>query len=249
MSFDGSTNYLYTNTAFIGGSYSLYSSQPHTYCAWIKSSSFTTSHIMGEVYPGWPLITYMGIMSTGKLTFNFRSNANWPLGWYQTTTALATNTWGHAAYVVKENRSANDIAVYLNGGSMAAASYTYRQGPTPNRGSIGAYYNGDSKFNGLIAWPAMWNVELSLSEIQSLAAGVHPTMIRPDNLRMFSPFGNLDPDTVVDTRTGRTFTQYGSATWSDDSPAGLIYPSQQIIGVSQGIVTPAVQHARLRIGV
>jgi hypothetical protein len=67
---------------------------------------------------------------------------------------------------------------------------------------------------------------------------------------MFVPCGGLhgehDGDYIGNVNN---LAAISSPTWSDDSPTGLIYLSQQIIGVSQGIVTPAVQHARLRIGV
>jgi len=141
--------------------------------------------------------------------------------------------------------------IYLNGVGVTGSLYS--NGAETNNLSIGAYYAGTGSnsgwFDGKIAWAAGWNVELDATDFAALAAGISPLLIRPDALYYFAPLGWLDGNNDEDIVGAKTLTAYNSPTWSDDSPAGLIYPSQQIIGVSQGIVTPAVQHARLRIGV
>ena len=123
--------------------------------------------------------------------------------------------------------------------------------PSINRSSIGRLDRiaAANPFNGEIMWSAQWDTPLSDAEHKMLAAGASPLMVSSQNLKVFVPCGNLNGETDLDLITGTTLTEVGTPTWSDDSPTGLIYPSQQIIGASQGLITPAVQHARLRIGV
>lgn len=163
------------------------------------------------------------------------------------STGYSAGVWHHAVGVWASNTSR---AVYLNGGNKGTNSDN-RPVSGVQRFAIGC--NGRPSpgafMNGSILWPAVWDVALTDNEAASLASGINPLLIRPDNLIFFSPLGNLDGDSDIDVVGGVSFSANGTPTWSDDSPTGLIYPSQQIIGVSQGIITPAVQHARLRIGV
>jgi hypothetical protein len=140
---------------------------------------------------------------------------------------------------------------YLDGSSVGVNS-TSVGNYTPNRYTIGALKRAslDSNImNGHIFWAAIWNAALTDAEHLALSNGICPLLVRPDSLASFVPLGGFNGQNDYDHIAGWSFTPTNSPTWSDGSPTGLIYPSQQIIGVSQGIITPAVQHARLRIGV
>jgi hypothetical protein len=163
------------------------------------------------------------------------------------STSYSAGVWSHACGVWTSDTSRS---VYLNGGNKGTnsdnrpiTSVTAFAIGSNGRASPGSFLDGS------ILWPAVWDVALTDDEAAMLAAGINPLLVRPESLIFFAPLGNLDPEIDQDLVGGVSFTEYGTPTWSDDSPAGLIYPSQQIIGVSQGIITPAVQHARLRIGV
>lgn len=161
--------------------------------------------------------------------------------------SYSANTW-HCmgiSFTSDTNREA-----WLDGVSIGTST-TSINFPIINKFSLGRLDRPSpaNPFNGELMWSAQWDTPLSDAEHKMLAAGASPFMIRPQNLKAFVPCGNLNGETDLDLITGTTLTEVGTPTWSDDSPTGLIYPSQQIIGVSQGIITPAVQHARLRIGV
>lgn len=54
--------------------------------------------------------------------------------------------------------------------------------------SIGCSGSGSSNFyNGIVAFPAIWNVALTAGEIRQLAQGADPRTIRPQNLAAFWP--------------------------------------------------------------
>lgn len=146
----------------------------------------------------------------------------------------------------------DDRELWVNGVSVDTKTDNLAGSLIIDRYTIGSLLRSTlstALMNGYTMWSAVWNAALTDAEHASLGGGLCPLLVRPDSLVSFVPLGGLDGDHDNDVIGGYTLTETNSPTWSDDSPTGLIYPSQQIIGVSQGIITPAVQHARLRIGV
>jgi len=68
--------------------------------------------------------------------------------------------------------------------------------------SWGGFYNGD------IAEPAIWNAALTAAEIASLAKGMTPDKIRPQNLVFYAPLVR----NLQDVRGGLTITNNNGAT-------------------------------------
>lgn len=160
----------------------------------------------------------------------------------ESTNIFGAASWNHLGGVWKTKTVQS---VYLNGTATTNDQYSNGGGMTWT--SLGASYTGGTPFDGKLFWFTQWDVILSASEFASLAAGAHPYLIRPDSIVQHIPFGGLDVEDDVDRVERNTFNAYNSPTWSDDSPAGLIYPSQQIIGVSQGIITPPPQYNQRQI--
>ena len=154
--------------------------------------------------------------------------------------SYSANVWSCAGITYSAD---NSRQLWVNGTSIGTST-TSLLFPAINRFSIGRLDrpSAANPFNGEAGWCAIWNSSLTDADHKSIAAGTSPFSIQPDNLKVFVPNGNLDGETDLDVITGTTLTQVGTPTWSDDSPSGLIYPSQQIIDVSQGIITPAVQY-------
>jgi hypothetical protein len=225
-----------------------------TYFAWIKPTTSTTNAlILGAewISGGGPFYQYMGLGSDNKLHFYARTQfATYNWGSVTSDETISDGAWGHVAIRLKgPSNQVDSMVLFVNGVKKISSQKLYHNNNVPNSYSIASDYGGDQYFDGKVMWGGVYDTQLSDSEIESLAAGMCPLLIRPSNLARFNPLGGLDGEHSTEIIQGASMSDIGSPTWSDDSPTGLIYPSQQIIGVSQGIITPAVQHARLRIGV
>lgn len=229
-------------------------SAPLTLAAYAKPASAHVGGILclGKTSGGYPyerfVISCDIVYELDDPPFNFQA-AGSNLFYSAIGGSYSVGNWYHVCGVAA---SSSSRTLYVDGTSVA----TNTSSVTPssiNSTLVGAYADPlattQFHFNGSVLWPAIWNVALTDDEVASLAAGAHPLTIRPESLVFFAPLGGLDPEHDRDIVGGLSLTATNSPTWSDDSPTGLIYPSQQIIGVSQGIITPTVQHARLRIGV
>lgn len=126
----------------------------------------------------------------------------------RTTTSLGENIWGALAGIYL---SATSRTAYLNAGGEvtnttdAGTAVDYESitiGARINNGAYGLF------LNGLAAEVAMWNIDLNVAEINSLAKGFKPSRIRPQNLVFYAP---LIRD-LQDTRGGRTITNNNTAT-------------------------------------
>lgn len=159
----------------------------------------------------------------------------------ETTAGFALNTWFHAAFVTATSASR---AVYLNGANKGTNSAVM----TPvgvDSTTVGRLTRAShaSYMSGRIAWPAIWNVALSDDEVAALAAGAHPTMIRPGSLAAFWPLGGLDTEetdggTARDIWGGYDLTANSDAVGPGiaDHLGGLIYPASPQMVVSTAAV-------------
>lgn len=144
----------------------------------------------------------------------------------------------------------NDRELWVNGVSVNTSTTALGGFLVIDRYTIGSLLRSTlstSLMNGYTMWSAVWSAALTDTEHASLGGGLCPLLVRPDSLVSFVPLGGLDGDHDNDVIGGYTLTETNSPTWTDDSPAGLIYPSQQIISVSQGIITPPPQYNQRQI--
>ena len=218
-----------------------------TICCWFKADTLTGVHTMISedwVGGGGPYYCRLGVNASGQITWAIRTlsaNSNWI---YTTTTSIGTGEWAHACLVVG---GSNDARVFLNGGGASTLpAFLPLNGSAPDETTIGGV-GSTNTFDGLIGWACTYAAKLTDTEIAILAAGAHPSMVRPSALKLFWPLGWLNGENTNDIWSSTTVTTVGTPTWSDSIPAGLIYPSQQIIGVSQGIITPPPQHNQRQI--
>jgi len=192
---------------------------------------------------------FMGLRTNASSQFEYYIRTLSTVGWATNTTSLSTGQWYHIVGTLDSSPYTGNASCWVNGVEAVTIYQVNLNGPNHNNITLGGYNNGGGT-NGSLFWTSVWDGYLSDDEIIALSKGLCPVMVRPDSLKMFVPCGGLhgehDGDYIGNVNN---LAAISSPTWSDDSPTGLIYLSQQIIGVSQGIVTPAVQHARLRIGV
>jgi hypothetical protein len=115
---------------------------------------------------------------------------------------ISQNVWFHGAGVY---RTATSRTAYVNGVAGTTATGNRGTQTAPNELNIGAGYASGvigGFFGGRVADVGIWNVELTLSEIASLARGMTCDKIRPESLVFHAPLiRNLQ-----DTNGGRTIT-------------------------------------------
>lgn len=126
-----------------------------------------------------------------------------------TATVASANTWFHMAGTLNGTSS----SAFINGGSKATSA-TAKTPTGINRASIGLRDNVSADqvwtSGGSLAEIGIWNAALDDAEIASLAAGIPPSNVRPQNLAAYLP---LVRD-LIDLK-GNAFAIQGSL-----SPAG-----------------------------
>ena len=129
-----------------------------------------------------------------------------------TTTATASQSgrvagqWNHAAGVFSAN---NNRIAYVNGVGGTSNTTTVNVSAI-NTLLISAVYNTtlQNYYAGQIAEVGVWNAALTAAEIASLAKGMTPDKIRPQNLVFYAP---LVRD-LIDQKGGLTITNNNGAT-------------------------------------
>lgn len=105
---------------------------------------------------------------------------------------LSTNVWAHACVVFA---SSTDRRAYLNGSSSEGTNTTAATPVSMTTTAIGVHTSGVNPFNGRIGEVGIWNVALTAPEIDALARGVSPRLIRPGNLKGYWPvWGAASPE-------------------------------------------------------
>ena len=174
----------------------------------------------------------------------------------QTSTGVTANTWHHICGV---ESASNSRAVLIDGGSKGtnATTRTPDNADRITLGRLGASSPG-APYSGWMFWAAMWDAALVDAEVTSLAAGFHPFMVRPGNLKFFAPMGGLetaetDGGNSRDIVGGLTLTAVSDAVGPGiaDHRGGLVYPSSpQIViplaAAAAGHAAPLVNSLRLK---
>lgn len=107
--------------------------------------------------------------------------------------ALSTGVWHHIAFVGTSSTNRNG---YLDGSATPItnlANITAAQDTL----AVGDFAGGSGALDGLLADVAIWNVDLTAGEINALASGMPPYLIRPSALIGYWPMWGLaspEPD-------------------------------------------------------
>ena len=111
-----------------------------------------------------------------------------------TSTGYSTGVWTHAAAVFATTTSRT---AYINGGSSGTSTSTRNNPSGLDSVSIGrlGYSTPINYLNGRTAEVGVWNVELTATEIATLAKGVSPLLVRADALVSYWPIvGRTSPE-------------------------------------------------------
>lgn len=179
---------------------------PLTMACWFNAKDTTGNYALlslnrrtGSSDNRWNLIASGG-MTGDPLRYFVNSTVAFPGNGANTTSGYSANTWTHACAV---SASSSSHTAYLNGGS--SATITTDVSPTlVDTLAIGARYSSSwgAYASALIAEVGIWSVALTADEIRSLAAGVSPSLVRPQSLAFYAP---LVRD-LVDARGGLALT-------------------------------------------
>lgn len=147
-----------------------------------------------------------------------------------TSTKWTAGQWHHLAGVCS---SWSSRSVFLDGGGKASGTASLASFSIVDlhigqdiRSNVGSYADGK------IADVAVWDVALSDAEIQALAAGASPLLIRPASLVFYLPMRK--GDSLTDWASGITMTNNGTTESVDHPP--VWYPSKKVISRGSAIV-------------
>jgi hypothetical protein len=154
----------------------------------------------------------------------------------RSSTGFTIGTWHHACAVFA---AVNDRKAYIDGGSEGTNGTTHT--PTGvDRTSLG--HAGDSspsrRFDGQMCEAAIWAAALEIPEIEALAKGFCPLLIRPTALVFYAPMWRLiGTSDVQDIVGGLTLLNNGTPDDTEHFP-GMLYPSSGRINSPGEVVVP-----------
>jgi len=180
-------SYLYKNSAFQHNFHV-------TVAAWFKPTAVTAtnriasmSNLAANWWDCWQL-TFYGAEANDPLRFTCRGGEGDTD--YAYINGVQAGVWQHAAGVARSK--VLPLEVYLNGSGPGTdlGIGLADQIATMDRTGIGVSFNNGSAnagFTGSIAEVAVWNEDLTATEIAILAKGLSPLFIKPQNLVLYIP--------------------------------------------------------------
>lgn len=250
LSFNGTTQNVFWSTAPGLPATAVITKSPCSFSCWCKPAAFnnqpqnailmsldaTTSLTNNHVWlylggtttnnvPSWQTST-----SGGKLSTPFNST-------------VSTGAWVHVAGTIT---SLTSRSIYVNGVGVADNVTTISFPIGQNQFVIGADYNAlpnaENFFNGSVAFPAVWNVTLSQTDITALynsGSGRDPREVQPSNLKILMLFAatNTFQDNIV---PANIWTAIGSPPQvADPFVVGINTPVLTVQGASLVTATTA----------
>lgn len=169
---------------YLGYASAAVAADPLTMACWFWSTSATLSQTLIGLTDSGDNSNYYRILLRGDIAGDYvRADARTSGGFVYsaiTTAGYKTDQWQHACGIFA---SATDRRIYLNGGSVGQNTESVIP-TTLNRTAVGVLWRSAlvEPHSGLIFWPAIWRAELFVSELQRLAAGTPPWLIRPESI-------------------------------------------------------------------
>jgi hypothetical protein len=179
---------------------------PFSVSAWVKLDSTQTARVLSKD-------TGTG---AGAREYLFGTNGNSKVNMLlghgsvnldvQNNTTLNTTDWFHIAATYDGSKSASGLKVYVNGDgsdtvNSSAGTYAGMPSTTGNL-EIGRFGNGHSFFNGLMDDVAVFNSEISASDVSSLAASRGAHIVNDLSLSPVAYYRMGEDDSLTDGQTG-----------------------------------------------
>lgn len=171
-----SRNFVAASSQYLSNAAAVLSAYPITIACWFKAS---TAHTGALVVLDDGVSKYNGIGYRNDIPGAIAAFSTGALTSY-TSNTVSTGVWAHAGGVFS---ASNNRVAYLNGsaGTADTNNNTGGMGTTTGIGQV----IGVQFFNGDIAQAAIWNVALTTAEMQSLASGLSPLLIRFSALQTY----------------------------------------------------------------
>lgn len=188
--FNGTSARIHVSSAVV-------TATPYTMACWFRTTNMTQVSALltsSSVSTQYSTLFFRGDVASDPIDILIEAGGAQNVA--RSTTGCTSGQWHHACGVFT---SAASRTVYLDGGS--SATNTASSNPTLNQTEIGAW-RSSSWFSGDIAEVGFWNAALTAAEVASLAKGVTPALVRPQNLL---PHLELIRE-VIDVRRGTAFT-------------------------------------------
>jgi len=138
-------------------------------------------------------------------------------GWRVKVTSFSDTNWNHLVCVYKSG-SESDTKMYLNAGSVGTASGTFPSASDIDLNGlktiIGAYNSASTPFNGDMGQVAIWNKELSSTEVSAIyTAGRHTNLLDSysDNLKGYWAMSALDASTGLSDSLSTIYDRSGNS--------------------------------------
>ena len=208
--------------------------EPLTFACWFKQGNLGDANNIMSVgdddYDEWSLTTGVD----NKLTFR-QHESNLIFRNVTTTTTLSDAlVWHHACGV--QRAQSTTMSVYLNGGGKATGNNDVDvSGVDRTRIASRSLSGADAAANVRMAEVAIYNIDLTDTEVEILALGYSPLLVRPQNLVFYVP---LIRDNDKDLVGGLTLTLGGTPTIAVHPPMIYIAPPYLIHGEAPYVTPP-----------
>lgn len=180
-------DFITVNTDYIQYPAAAVTAYPFTMACWVYPDTLTTFRTALAIGPqnSAAVTQRIGVNSTSVVA---QSESTTAVVSAVSSAAPTTGRWNHIAGVFT---SATSRAAYLNGGNKGTETVTNATFSTSlNRTLIGIRLRSNiyaQGMDGKIAECAIWNIDLSDDEIYSLSLGLRANLVRPQNLKLYSP--------------------------------------------------------------
>ncbi len=165
---------------------------PFTFACWFRTTSITQRQYLMLIRN--PSGHYHALQARGDQAGDPVSAATFVGGVADTRkSGIVANTWMHATGVWA---ATNSRKVYLNGVG-STPNTTSKTVTALNVTRFATISTGFDHLDGSIAEAGMWNVALTQAEINILAAGYSPLLVRPQNLALYLPFIRDDDEDLI----------------------------------------------------
>mgnify|MGYP001031172172 CR=1 FL=1 len=219
VSFDGSDDYMSIPDADIfsmgNGSGT---DNAFSISGWFNANSLNAFHIVTKDGIGAGREWAFRTVSSQLHFFAFGTGGGY-IGRKDSTTSLNTGQWYHAVVTYDASKASSGIKLYLNGTRVDDADYASGTFTAARNSStlprVGAVQRNPTYSNGLIDEVAIFNTELSASDISTLRGGASAgTLGVPADISSLNPVGwwRMGDN---DGGTGTTITNQGSASSID----------------------------------
>lgn len=199
------------NDEFLWNTTAVVTAPPFTAAGWFRAANVTDDDIifgLGNVAGSRFELYTNGAAAGDPLSYVVSDGTTSQVN---TTTGYSANVWHHGCII---EAATNNRAVLLDGGSKGTNSDTRTPSGVDDT-ALGASGRLTNEFTGRLAEWAVWNAALTDAEVATLALGVSPLLIRPNNLVAYWP---LIRDEDRDRVGGFHMTPSGSPTVADHPP-------------------------------